>query len=70
MADAFVAEARAYELAVLFAIHMGFHRVLVEGDSFLFLAWLMAWPTLWPWKDGEVGFLDSGGMKFQALSNN
>lgn len=68
VADAFVAEVRACERAVIFAIHMGFRRVLVEGD-FLFLAWLMAWPTLWPWKDREVGFLGSGRLKFQALSN-
>ncbi|KAA3475300.1 reverse transcriptase [Gossypium australe] len=31
--DAFVAEARAYERAILFAIKMGFRRLLVEGDS-------------------------------------
>ncbi|KAK5775803.1 hypothetical protein PVK06_043745 [Gossypium arboreum] len=31
--DAFVAEARACERALLFAINMGFHYLLVEGDS-------------------------------------
>lgn len=31
--DVFVAEARACERAVLFASEMGFHRVVIEGDS-------------------------------------
>ncbi|MBA0868457.1 hypothetical protein Goshw_013855 [Gossypium schwendimanii] len=31
--NAFVAEAKAYERALLFAIKMGFRRILVEGDS-------------------------------------
>lgn len=31
--DAFVVEARAHERALLFAIEMGFRRILLEGDS-------------------------------------
>ncbi|KAA3483859.1 reverse transcriptase [Gossypium australe] len=33
VADAFVAEARACERAVLFAIDMGFRKIILEGDS-------------------------------------
>lgn len=33
VADAFVAEARAYERALSFTSKMGFRRILVEGDS-------------------------------------
>jgi len=33
VADAFVAEARACERALLFAIDMGFRLVILEGDS-------------------------------------
>lgn len=33
MVDAFVAEARVYERALLFAINMGFRHLVVEGDS-------------------------------------
>ncbi|KAK8613084.1 hypothetical protein V6N13_104406 [Hibiscus sabdariffa] len=31
--DAFIVEALAYKLAVTFAIDLGFHSVMVEGDS-------------------------------------
>ncbi|MBA0849266.1 hypothetical protein Goshw_013622, partial [Gossypium schwendimanii] len=33
VADGFIAEARASERALLFAIEMGFRRILLEGDS-------------------------------------
>ncbi|MBA0824001.1 hypothetical protein Goarm_020691, partial [Gossypium armourianum] len=35
VADGFIAEARASERALLFAIEMGFRRILLEGDSLL-----------------------------------
>lgn len=31
--DAFIAEARAYEMALIFVEEMGFCRILLEGDS-------------------------------------
>ncbi|KAH1045942.1 hypothetical protein J1N35_036726 [Gossypium stocksii] len=36
VADAFVAEARACERSLLFALRMGFRRLIVEGDSLTF----------------------------------
>lgn len=59
--DAFMAEARACERALLFAINMGFRH-------FLFVPrWLIGWPIPWRWKKGEDNTLGFGLMKSRIL---
>ncbi|XP_040942503.1 uncharacterized protein [Gossypium hirsutum] len=54
--DAFVAEARACERALLFARMMGFRRLIVEGRL-----------TFWRWKDGEEEYAGTGLQVFRIL---